>query len=69
MLSILFLTAIFLPGAMEGVKFVVIPKWEDLLLPKVWGDAAGQVLYCLTVGFGALMTYASYNKYHNDIFR
>ena len=36
---------------------------------QVWADAAGQVFFSLSVGMGGLMTFASYNKFHNNIYR
>ena len=36
---------------------------------QIWGDAAGQIFYTLSVGVGGLMTYASYNDFHNNILR
>jgi len=38
-------------------------------LLQVWADAAGQVFFSLSVGMGGLMTFASYNKFNNNIYR
>ena len=35
--------------------------------PTIWIAAAGQVFFSLTVGFGAIMTYASYLRRRDDI--
>ena len=35
-----------LPGWRDGIRFYIIPKWEKLLEPGVWGEAAVQV-HCL----------------------
>ena len=58
-----------LKGADKGIEFYIIPDWEKLKEPKVWVDAAGQIFFSLSVGFGGLMTFASYNKYNNNIYR
>lgn len=35
----------------------------------VWVDAAVQVFYSIGVGFGVHLTYASFNKFHNNCYR
>ena len=42
-------------------------KWRNAV--QVWADAAGQVFFSLSVGAGGLMTFASYNRFHNNVFR
>ena len=42
-------------------------RLEQLSNPSIWIAAAGQVFFSLTVGFGAIMTYASYLKRRDDI--
>lgn len=36
---------------------------------QVWIDAASQILYSLTIGFGVIIVFASYNKPSNNIYR
>lgn len=38
-------------------------------LPQVWIEAALQIFYSLGVGFGGLLTFASYNTFHQNIYR
>ena len=40
---------------------------ESLLNPKMWLDATGQIFFSLSVGFGIIITYASYLKKDDDI--
>ena len=48
---------------MDGIKFLFIPKWERLLDPLVWKDAASQMFFSLGVSWGGLIMFGSYNKY------
>ncbi len=77
-MPILFIMGIFLAlwvftlhtahgSAVEGFNFLWDPKWEKLSDPKVWLAAAGQVFFTLSLGFGAIVTYASYLKKDQDI--
>ena len=64
LLVILFLAlvirALFLPGAVEGLNAFFTPNWAALADPKVWLAAFAQIFYSLSVGFGIMLTYASY---------
>jgi len=53
--------------AVNGLAFLWEPDMSGLLNPKVWLAAAGQVFFTLSLGMGAIMTYASYVKRHDDI--
>ncbi len=54
-------------SAVAGLNFLWEPKWSELANPKVWLAAAGQVFFTLSLGFGAIITYASYLKRNDDI--
>ncbi|WP_163328588.1 sodium-dependent transporter [Desulfurobacterium thermolithotrophum] len=53
--------------AVEGLNFLWHPDFSQLLNPQVWLSAAGQVFFTLSLGFGAIITYASYIKKDDDI--
>ncbi|GEK79417.1 sodium-dependent transporter [Agrococcus baldri] len=52
--------ALSLPGASEGLQTLFAPNWAALLDPAVWASAFGQIFFSLSVGFGIMITYASY---------
>jgi SNF family Na+-dependent transporter len=41
--------------------------WEQLANGKMWMEAAGQIFFSLSVGFGVIITYASYMRRDDDI--
>lgn len=44
-----------------------INLWESLKKPELWLTAAGQIFFSLSVGFGIILTYASYLKRDDDV--
>ncbi|QJA05746.1 sodium:calcium symporter [Thermosulfurimonas marina] len=54
-------------SAVAGLNFLWEPKWHELGNPRVWLAAAGQVFFTLSLGFGAIITYASYLRRNDDI--
>ncbi|XP_077977388.1 sodium- and chloride-dependent glycine transporter 1-like [Glandiceps talaboti] len=68
-LTILLIRGVTLPGSAEGLKFYLLPKWELLLVPQVWGDAAVQIFYSLGPAWGGLLTFASFNRFHHNCLR
>jgi SNF family Na+-dependent transporter len=53
--------------AVQGLDFLWHPDLSQLLNPQVWLAAAGQVFFTLSLGFGAIITYASYIRKDDDI--
>lgn len=55
-----------LPGAMEGLKFYLIPDFSHFSLSTVLG-AMGQLFYSMSLAMGIMITYGSYMKDDNDL--
>merc|ERR1719319_742066 len=55
-----------LPGAGAGILKFFEPQWEKLLEPGVWYAAVTQSFFSLSIGFGSLVTYSSYNKFSHN---
>ncbi|CAM1329462.1 SLC6A7 (predicted) [Pycnogonum litorale] len=68
-LFILLIRGATLPGALQGIKFYIIPKFHELKKAQVWGDAAVQIFYSLGPAWGGLITLSSYNKFKNNCYR
>uniref|UniRef100_A0A667ZVD6 Transporter n=1 Tax=Myripristis murdjan TaxID=586833 RepID=A0A667ZVD6_9TELE len=58
-----------LPGAKNGILFFVTPVWSKLFEVKIWVNAAAQVFNSIGIGFGSMISMASYNKFNNNILR
>lgn len=60
--SILVIQAVRLPGATDGLNAFFTPNWEAMTNFKVWLAAFGHIFFSLSIGFGIMLTYASYLK-------
>ncbi len=58
--AILVFWSLKLDGALSGVYAYLKPDFTKLLEPSVWIDAFSQVFFSLSIGFGIMITYASY---------
>ena len=67
LLIILLIRGITLPGAMTGVIFYLKPNFSALLDIEVWGAAMSQIFFTLSLAFGIMIAYASYQHEKSDI--
>lgn len=51
----------------EGLLFIYTPDFSKLSDPQVWLEASGQIFFTLSLGMGAIATYASYVKRNEDV--
>lgn len=58
--SVLVIQALRLPGAVNGLNAFFTPDWQAMMNYKVWLAAFGHIFFSLSVGFGIMLTYASY---------
>uniref|UniRef100_A0A3Q1GPX6 Transporter n=1 Tax=Acanthochromis polyacanthus TaxID=80966 RepID=A0A3Q1GPX6_9TELE len=65
-LTIFLIYSLTLPGATDGLTYLFTPKWDKLLNPQVWLDAATQIFFSLSVAFGGLIAFSSYNPERNN---
>ncbi len=56
-----------LPGAREGYAFYLQPSLAELMDPAVLTGAAGQAFFSLSLGMGAMLTFASYLSRDSDL--
>ena len=67
MFMALVIYSLFLPGATKGLDALFTPDWSKLSNPSVWIAAYGQIFFSLSIGFGIMVTYASYLKKESDL--
>ncbi|MGL4570343.1 MAG: sodium-dependent transporter [Clostridium sp.] len=61
-LILLAVRSLTLDGAMEGVKFLLVPKWEYFLMASTWINALGQAFFTVSITGCCLVVYGSYTK-------
>ena len=59
LIVLIMIYSLSLPGASEGVRYLVKPDWAKLT-PSAVAAAMGQSFFSLSLGVGTILTYASY---------
>jgi SNF family Na+-dependent transporter len=54
-------------NVINGLGFMWNPDWSALKDSEAWLAAAGQIFFSLSVGFGVILSYASYLKKKDDV--
>ncbi|KAM6412638.1 sodium-dependent neutral amino acid transporter B(0)AT3-like isoform 2-T2 [Pluvialis apricaria] len=65
-LTIFLIHGLRLPGAADGLAYLFTPNLSTLKNPRVWLDAATQIFFSLSLAFGGLIAFSSYNPPKND---
>jgi len=56
-----------LEGSMTGITAYLKPDFARLVDPMVWVGAYGQIFFTLSLGFGIMITYASYMPHNSNM--
>ncbi|NXH41688.1 S6A14 protein, partial [Dicaeum eximium] len=69
-LFILLVRGATLEGALDGIQYYIGRESNitKLMEAQVWKDAATQIFYSLSVGWGGLVALSSYNKFYNNCY-
>ncbi|MEG0176841.1 sodium-dependent transporter [Anaerorhabdus sp.] len=59
----------FLPGALAGYEYLLIPRWEFLLNPMTWVMAMGQAFFSLSITGSGMVIYGSYLSEKEDVIK
>ncbi|XP_014489453.1 PREDICTED: sodium-dependent nutrient amino acid transporter 1-like [Dinoponera quadriceps] len=65
----LLIRAVTLEGAVNGIIFFIKPNFEKLFEADVWYAAVTQCFFSLSVCFGGVVMYSSYNNFNHNIYR
>ncbi|XP_023222442.1 sodium- and chloride-dependent glycine transporter 2-like isoform X4 [Centruroides sculpturatus] len=68
-LIILLVFGATLKGASKGIYYFFVPEWDKLLEIGVWRKAAEQLFFSLSISWGGLIMFGSYNKFGNKVHR
>lgn len=57
---LLMIKSLSLPGSGEGIRYLLQPHWEYLLMPKTWAMAMGQAFFTVSITGCGMVIYGSY---------
>ena len=63
----LLIRAFTLPGALSGIAIYLKPDFSAIFDTEIWFIAVSQIFFSLSVAFGIMIAYASYNKKGQDV--
>ncbi|XP_058456380.1 sodium-dependent nutrient amino acid transporter 1-like [Malaya genurostris] len=66
---ILLVHACTLKGSFDGILYFLTPQWDQLLNVTVWYEAVTQCFFSLSVCFGGIIAYSSFNNFTNDVYK
>ena len=58
-----------LDGAVDGIRYLLIPDLSKLWNPEVWSMAGSQVMFSYVSGQGVLTSLGSFNKPTFNVFK
>src|SRR3989338_6367504 len=67
LMAVLLVRAVTLDGAAVGIAAYLTPNFSALLDAEVWSAAFAQVFFSLSLAFGIMIAYSSYNNANSDI--
>ncbi|AGB40309.1 SNF family Na+-dependent transporter [Halobacteroides halobius DSM 5150] len=67
LMLVITIRGITLPGAIEGINKYLQPDFSQLMNGEVWLAAFSQIFFTLSIGWGVMITYSSYQPEDSDI--
>ena len=59
----------YVDSVYDHYRCLCCPVFDPELVEQVWKAAAEQIFFSLSACYGGLITLASYNKFHTNVFR
>ncbi|KAL3880187.1 hypothetical protein ACJMK2_032450 [Sinanodonta woodiana] len=69
LIIILLVRGVTLDGAVDGLKYYLLPDWSKVLDSQVWVDAATQIFFSYSISLGTLTALGSYNRFNHNCYR